>query len=483
MTYLATNNAFSTLAGSLSSIATTLTVATGHGDRFPVVSGGDYTYISLEDAAGNEEIVKVTARATTSDVMTIVRAQDNTIARNWAAGDIVELRIIAKLLNDAIAHVDDATAAHAATAIAFTPAGSISATTVQAAISELDSEVYTEISALSSSTTTALTNHLNDTSDAHDASAISYAGGTGMSATDVEAAIDELATEKANLSGGTFTGALNFARGTFTGALNLARGTVAMHATTMDLWALANTIDGTGSAVTITAIVNAPQAGARRTLYPIAGTVITNGATFAVDGAANYTALTGDSLEFEAITTSTYKVHITSGSNLKASLKTYFDTLYPILSATTVTASGTSVDFVSIPAGVKRVTIKIAGISTNNTGPLYLYIGDSGGIETTGYLCSTWSTAAGTGANSTTAFQLTGVLAATTILHGILVLELLDAATNTWAESGTIGYSSVASIQLSAGSKSLSAPLDRIGFRTNSVDTFDAGTVNISWEL
>jgi hypothetical protein len=40
--------------------------------------------------------------------------------------------------------------------------------------------------------------HLADTSDAHDASAISYAGGTGISATNVEAAIDELATEKLN---------------------------------------------------------------------------------------------------------------------------------------------------------------------------------------------------------------------------------------------------------------------------------------------
>lgn len=38
--------------------------------------------------------------------------------------------------------------------------------------------------------------HISDATDAHDASAISYAGGTGMSATDVEAAIDELATEK-----------------------------------------------------------------------------------------------------------------------------------------------------------------------------------------------------------------------------------------------------------------------------------------------
>ena len=48
--------------------------------------------------------------------------------------------------------------------------------------------------------------HTGDTVDAHDASAISYAGGTGMSATDVEAAIDELATEKANLAGAAFTG-------------------------------------------------------------------------------------------------------------------------------------------------------------------------------------------------------------------------------------------------------------------------------------
>jgi hypothetical protein len=40
--------------------------------------------------------------------------------------------------------------------------------------------------------------HVNDSSAAHAASAISYGGGAGMSATDVEAAIDELATEKSD---------------------------------------------------------------------------------------------------------------------------------------------------------------------------------------------------------------------------------------------------------------------------------------------
>ena len=98
--------------------------------------------------------------------------------------------------------------------------------------------------------------------------------------------------------------------------INFARGSVVMDATLMNLWALPNTIDGTGSSPVITAIVNAPQAGATRTLYPPFGTTITNGATFAVDGFANYSTTTNDALIFEAITTSTYKVHIISGNGI-----------------------------------------------------------------------------------------------------------------------------------------------------------------------
>ena len=108
----------------------------------------------------------------------------------------------------------------------------------------------------------------------------------------------------------TWEAALSITGGSLTGGLNLARSTITQHATTMDLWALANTIDGTGSAVTITAIANAPQAGARRTLYPLVNTVITDNAMFDVDGGSTYTTLEGDSLEFEAVTVSTYKVHI-----------------------------------------------------------------------------------------------------------------------------------------------------------------------------
>lgn len=53
------------------------------------------------------------------------------------------------------------------------------------------------------------TAHTDDTSDAHDASAISYAGSTNLAADDVEEALDELDTEKLGLAaGGTVTGSL-----------------------------------------------------------------------------------------------------------------------------------------------------------------------------------------------------------------------------------------------------------------------------------
>lgn len=140
MSYLAKNNAISTLAAGISDVATSLSVQTGHGDRFPVIVGPDYTYITLENSGGTREIVKVTARALGSDTFTIVRAQDNTTAVAWLSADVVELRLPAVVVQEAFDHINDATAAHAASAISFTPSGTIASTDVQAAIAELGTE-------------------------------------------------------------------------------------------------------------------------------------------------------------------------------------------------------------------------------------------------------------------------------------------------------------------------------------------------------
>ena len=91
---LFTNNAATTLASSILVGATSLTVSSGTGALFPTLAGGAYFYCTLSNTAGTTiEIVKVTARST--DTFTIVRAQDNTTASAFSAGDKVELRLTA----------------------------------------------------------------------------------------------------------------------------------------------------------------------------------------------------------------------------------------------------------------------------------------------------------------------------------------------------------------------------------------------------
>lgn len=89
------------------------------------------------------------------------------------------------------AHVNDSSAAHAASAISIADAaGDFTATDVEGALAELQADAEADDAALAA--------HLADTVDAHDASAISYLGATGIAATDVEGALDELAAEKLN---------------------------------------------------------------------------------------------------------------------------------------------------------------------------------------------------------------------------------------------------------------------------------------------
>lgn len=78
-----TNNASSILVNTIASTDTSIVITTGSGIKFPTMITGDYFYASLQDAAGNYEIVKVTARST--DSLTIVRGQEGTTARAFTA--------------------------------------------------------------------------------------------------------------------------------------------------------------------------------------------------------------------------------------------------------------------------------------------------------------------------------------------------------------------------------------------------------------
>lgn len=94
MSILFTNNASTTLASSILSGATSLTVASGSGALFPNPTSPDYFLVTLQGVSGTPiEIVKCTARST--DTLTIVRAQEGTTASAFSSGDKVELRVTA----------------------------------------------------------------------------------------------------------------------------------------------------------------------------------------------------------------------------------------------------------------------------------------------------------------------------------------------------------------------------------------------------
>lgn len=86
------------------------------------------------------------------------------------------------------AHLSDAVDAHDASAISFTPAAGVAATDVQAAIVEVAGDV--------SAGGAALADHLADTVDSHDASAVSFVPTGGIAATTVQAALAELDSDK-----------------------------------------------------------------------------------------------------------------------------------------------------------------------------------------------------------------------------------------------------------------------------------------------
>jgi hypothetical protein len=98
------NNAFGTLAASITNSDTSITLTTGQGARFPSLGAGDYFYATLIDTSNNLEIVKCTARST--DVLTVTRAQESTTARSYSAGDRIEIRITAATFEEASAIAD-----------------------------------------------------------------------------------------------------------------------------------------------------------------------------------------------------------------------------------------------------------------------------------------------------------------------------------------------------------------------------------------
>jgi hypothetical protein len=150
--------------------------------------------------------------------------------------------------------------------------------------------------------------------------------------------------------------------------------------------------------------------------------------------------------------------------------------------------SGTSIDFTSIPSWVKRITIMLSGVSTNGTSNIIAQLGDSGGIENTGYSASAAIVASTNNTTRlskyTTYFGITWTEDASYLNYGNIVFT--NVSGNLWTGTGLCYQEQGggdAHLIMSSGSKSLSATLDRVRISTaGGTATFDAGTINILYE-
>lgn len=99
----------------------TLTLETGKGALFPSPSGGNWFILSVEDSSKNVECFKISSR--TGDILTVSgagsdRAQEGTTARTFtAATSVCGIRPTKAAFEAIDDHIEDVTAAHAASAI------------------------------------------------------------------------------------------------------------------------------------------------------------------------------------------------------------------------------------------------------------------------------------------------------------------------------------------------------------------------------
>ena len=152
-----------------------------------------------------------------------------------------------------------------------------------------------------------------------------------------------------------------------------------------------------------------------------------------------------------------------------------------------VTDFTTSADFTNIPTWARRITIMFDGVSLSGSDQILVQLGDSGGLETTGYISGGAVTRDANTTNagsSTSGFIIYHGAATTNFFYGTIRIESLTG--NAWVASvsGTAGASGGAAANgiSGGGSKTLSATLDRVSVTRTGTNTFDAGTVNIMWE-
>jgi len=295
---------------------------------------------------------------------------------------------------------------------------------------------------------------------------------------ELDTEFDEIATEdalSAKLAGtNVWTGTQEFQK-----IVHFKKGADVASATALPLITDGNYFDVTGT-TTITSFNTTNKIGTVVKLHFDGALTLTHHATdLILPGGANITTAAGDEAEFVEYAAGDFRCTSYTKADGTAVASSGITLGTPV-----ATTSGTAIDFTGIPSGTLRVKLVFDGVSSSSTSNFLVQIGDSGGVETSGYVSSSAEVNSGGVATSTatTGFIIDTSHVAAGEYIGVITLLLQDSSDNTWVSTGMLTRSGGTTYP-SSGNKALSAELDRIRLTTyGGSDTFDAGKINIQYE-
>ena len=197
------------------------------------------------------------------------------------------------------------------------------------------------------------------------------------------------------------------------------------------------------------------------------------GDMYDIDGATVATVAAADKINFFDVTDSLVKEDTVQG------VLDLVSAGFTASSLTALTASSTST-ITGVPAGTKVIFVSFEGIDlSSGSGVSGVRIGDSGGIETTGYLSSgTYLDSATATSDNTTLFMIDNSIGTAGDNRGSGVLTLMDSSTNLWAWSCTAKGRS-ANVVVAGGDKALSGALTQVQLLTTGGTFVTTGSWNI----